>query len=63
VLQIVCMAKIEIGTTGNSNILICKSCGFEIQTEDFQDASDMKDIHERIGCTAFNARFKELTKE
>ncbi len=59
----VSMANIEIDATGNSNILICKSCGFEIQTDDFQDASDMKDIHERIGCNTFNARFKELTKE
>ena len=57
------MANIVIDATGNSNILICKSCGFEIQTDDFQDANDMKDIHERIGCSTFNARFKELTKE
>ncbi|MGN6631716.1 MAG: hypothetical protein ACTHKP_05685 [Nitrososphaeraceae archaeon] len=57
------MAKIEIDAIGSSNILICKSCGFEIQTDDYQDASDMKDIHERIGCSAFNQRFRELTKE
>lgn len=62
-MQAIRMTKIEIGAIGSSNILICKSCGFEIQTDDYQDASDMKDIHERIGCSAFNARFKELTKE
>jgi len=57
------MAEIEIGATGDINVLICKSCGFEIQTDNYQDASDMKDIHEKIGCSTFNARFKELTKE